>query len=178
MFDESNKKQAGAVQSNNNEFSGSDDVDELRSKFQKLTFDLERSRDNEKLLLVENLKYKDKIVPSLEAKIIQLELVLQGTKNKHIATISKVYDENSTTLQQLSDQNIEAAKSIETVKQNLIVAKNKLIESESKIQQANQKLTGFINSSNAVKKEYEKFYLRMSKSGDPLYPSRSRSKSP
>lgn len=154
------------------------DIDELRNKFLALNSDLKKSRENEKLLLVENIKFKEQIVPSLENKVIQLEIELKANKNNHIASINKVYGENSKTLQDLSDQNIEAAKSIEAFKQNLALTKKKLIDSESLMQDANQRLKGFISSSSAVKKEYEKFYSKMNKSGDPLYPARSRSKSP
>lgn len=175
---EIHNNQHNSIHLNSEEVTLIDDTEELRSKFLKLNVDLKKSRDNEKLLLIENSKYKDQIVPSLEAKIINLEIELQSTKNKHIASISKIYEENSKTLEDLSTQNMEAAKTIETVKQNLKLAKNKLIDAESKNQEANQKLSGFINSSNNIKKEYEKFYLKMNKSGDPLYPPRSRSSSP
>lgn len=179
VFEKANK-QNKAIQdiSNSDELSLKDDTDELRSKFLKLNSDLKKSRDNEKSLMIENLKYKEQIVPSLEAKIINLEIELRSTKNKHIAAIKKVYEENSNTLEDLSQQNIEAAKTIEAVKQNLKLAKNKLIEAEVKSQEANQKLNGFINSNNTIKKEYEKFYVKMNKSGDRLYPTRSRSTSP
>lgn len=146
------------------------EIDDIKKRFNKLNIELQNTRESEKKLLAQNNHLNKEIIPSLKqenSKLLHENSILSETiekdQQKHLAEIESLFKSNTQTLQTLHRENLEYAEKLNKVQEefNEMAEKVKTIKKSS--QNTKDSFEAFIDFSVNTKKEYAKFYEKMSK---------------
>lgn len=156
-----------------NDKSRKEEISKLREDFQRMSVELRATRENEIRLTVENAELKE-IMPTLTGQISSLRAKIATIKTEHHEEIKDLFSENKNTLNELSQQNTEYATQIENAKTRTNEMEKKYFETKKELDETKLRMEEFVTSNQTIKKAFQTFYTKMSKAGNPAYPSHHR----